>query len=333
MAEQSALAEHIALAVDIGGSKAEIAVIDATGAARVPACKHPVPFSPSGAADPAALVEILAPAVDALRATPGAVAGIGLSVCGNIAADSGEGVLVPNLHWRNVPFGRMVVERFGLPIFPATDVRQATLAEALWGAAQGARFFAWCTIGTGYGGYFLLDGRLYHGVHGFAGPFGHSTVDEVNGYPCGCGRRGCVETYVAGPAIARAGQQLADSGDSPALRALAADGPVTTAHVFAAAAQGDPASQAVLDGVIRRVAISLASLVNTLDLELIVVGGSVAHAAPDFVPRIGARMLNFFMSEEAKRDFRLVRESLPNSALYGAAADAFVRSGVLALPD
>jgi hypothetical protein len=62
------------------------------------------------------------------------------------------------------------------------------------------------TIGTGFGAYFYLDGKLYGGKHGFAGNIGHNTIDEVNGYPCGCGRKGCLEIFVVGPAIARAGQ-------------------------------------------------------------------------------------------------------------------------------
>ena len=89
------------------------------------------------------------------------------------------------------------------------------------GAWPGRTQFAWATIGTGYGGYLFLDGKLYGGAHGFAGNFGHFTVDEVNGYPCGCGRRGCLETFVTSPAIAHAGQAALDVGQSPGLRELA----------------------------------------------------------------------------------------------------------------
>ena len=154
----------------------------------------------------------------------GQLDGIGLSVCGNIERETGLAVLVPNLHWYGLPFGRMVGERFGLPVYAATDVRLAAQAEALWGAGRGIRNFAWVTIGTGCGAYLFLDGRIYGGAHGFAGNFGHYTIDEANGYPCGCGRRGCLETYVAGPAIARAGQAAADEGRSFVLRQLSPGG-------------------------------------------------------------------------------------------------------------
>lgn len=323
------LADHIALAVDIGGSKVELAVVDAAGQGRTSARKHPVPFNDKGIADPQGLIEILAPYVEQARALPGQLHGIGLSVCGNIDRETGEAVLVPNLHWRNLPFGRMVAERFDLPVFSATDVRMAVQAEVLWGVAKGVRNVAWATIGTGYGGFLFLDGRLYDGAHGFAGNFGHFTIDEINGYPCGCGRRGCLETFVAGPAIARAGQAALDAGASPLLRELAQDGRVTSHMVFQAEAQGDPAAQAIIADVVRRVAIGLGGLVNTLDLDMIVMGGGVVHASPDLVPRIDSRIRQYLMTVEAVRDLRVVVESLPNSALYGAAAEVFLCCGLL----
>ncbi|MBK8047862.1 MAG: ROK family protein [Anaerolineales bacterium] len=323
--------QHLALAIDIGGSKAEIAVIDAHGTARTLAVKQPVPFGQDGRADPARLIELFAPHVVEAQRLPGQLDGIGLSICGNIDPDTGEAVLVPNLHWRYLPFGPMVAARFGLSVYAATDVRMAALAEAIWGVARGVRYFAWCTIGTGYGGYLFLDGKLYGGTHGFAGNFGHNTIDEVDGYPCGCGRRGCLETYVAGPAIARAGQAALDAGRSPELSQICTDGRVVTHMVFQAATAGDPACRAIIDEVVRRVAIGLGGVVNTLDLDMIVVGGGVAHGDPELVPRINRKIRDYLMTVEAARDLRVVMESLPNSALYGAAADVFIRSGVLEL--
>jgi glucokinase len=191
------------------------------------------------------------------------------------------------------------------------------------------RDFAWCTIGTGFGGYFYLNNCMVGGLHGFAGNFGHITLDEINGYPCGCGRRGCFETFVAGPAIARAGQSAAGSGRSPLLAQLAGDGPVTTRMVFQAEASGDPASVEIIKDVIRLIAINLGGVVTLLDLKMIVMGGGVVTATPDFIQRICARIQDFLMTEEAKRDLEIAKESFYNSALYGAAADFFIREGIL----
>lgn len=319
------------LAIDIGGSKAAYTIIDTQGNRLIPIENQAIPFDDRNIADPQKMIAQMLPFVEQARGLPGVFHGIGLSVCGNIDIDSGMAVLVPNLHWRYLPFGQMVMEAFQCPVYAATDVRMAVLAEALWGAARKVRYFAWATIGTGYGGYLFLDGKLYAGTHGFAGNFGHNTWDEANGYPCGCGRRGCVETFVAGPAIARAGQKALEERRSPLLEQLAGEGPVTSALVFQAEAAGDPASRDIIEEVIRLVAINLGGLVNVLDLDMIVMGGGVVHGSPDFIPRLSRRIRDFMMTEEAQRDLVIAKESFPNSALQGAGAEVFIRKGILTI--
>jgi glucokinase len=323
------ISKSVALAVDIGGSKADMAIINSRGEVLSPIEKQAVPFDQNGIANPDGLIDLLADYLERNKdqaALPGAV---GLSVCGNIDPDTGEAVLVPNLHWQNLPFGEMASKRLNLPIFPATDVMMAALAEAVWGAAREVRNFAWVTIGTGFGAYLWLEGKLYGGAHSFAGNFGHNTIDEINGYPCGCGRRGCLETFVAGPGIARAGQATLDEGRSQMLAELAGDKLVTTAMVFQAEAAGDSAAKEIVESVIRLTSIGIAGLVNTLDLEMIVLGGGVAHATPEYIPRIDRKVRDYLMTVEARRDLQVVRESMPNSALFGAAAKAFMDTGVL----
>lgn len=318
----------VALGVDIGGTKVAIGLVNTRGDLVWPIANHRVPFDDLGVANPDGILDIIEPYVHRMLASDRRIHGVGLSVCGNIDTDTGEAVLVPNLHWRNVPFGSMAKRRFGLPIYSATDVRQAALGEWKWGTARGLRYFAWVTIGTGFGAYLVLDGKLYGGVHGFAGNFGHNVM-EVNGYPCGCGQRGCVETFVAGPAIARAGQNVLDKGESPLLAELAEGGLVTTEMVFRAEAAGDKACAEILSDVVQRIAISLAGLVNTLDLEAVVLGGGVMKAGTKFLKQIDDCTRLYLMTEEARRDLRLVAESLPNAAAMGAAADVFQRVGDL----
>lgn len=321
--------KDFALAVDIGGTKAAFALVDTNGCLLTPIEKHLVAFDQQNVADPHRLLAIMEPYVERAKTMPGRFLGIGLSLCGNIDLETGLAVLVPNLHWRYLPFGQMVQDAFRTPVFAATDVRMALLAEVLWGAARTANYAAWATVGTGYGGYLYLNGRLYRGTHGYAGNFGHTTWDEVNGPLCGCGKRGCFETFVAGPAIAAAGQRAADSGDSPLLSQVAEKRMVVPADVFHAEAMGDPAAHAIIEEVVRLISINLAGVVNTLDLDIIVIGGGVIHASPGFVPRIQRRIRDFLMTEEAKRDLQVVEETFENSALVGAAVDVFLRSGVL----
>jgi glucokinase len=316
----------LALAVDIGGTKVATALVDLNGQVIGEIQTNPVPFLPDGRADGQALTALILAEV---KRYDRQMVGVGLSLCGNVDEDTGLVPLSPNLHWRYYPFGSMVSDAVNLPVSAATDVRMAALAESIWGAARGVRFFAWATIGTGYGGYLFLDGKLYRGFHGYAGNFGHNTWDELTGEMCGCGKKGCVETFVSGPGIARAGQRAVDAGAGDNIRQLAGNGPLQSRHIFQAAAQGDPAARQVIEEVIRLTAINLASLVNILDLQMIVVGGGIAHADPNYVDWLAVRVRDFLMTDEAKRDLQIVKETFLNAALIGAAADVFQRQGLI----
>jgi glucokinase len=322
---------EFALAIDIGGTKVAFAFVDINGNELIPAEKHLVPFDDAHRAIPEKVVDLIRPYVDRAREMPGKFLGIGYSNCGNVDIKTGMATLVANLGWRYVPIGQMISDAFGVPVYAATDVRMALVGELVWGAAKGYKNVAWATDGTGYGGYLFLDGKLFDGTHGFAGPFGHITVDEKNGYPCGCGRRGCMETFVSGPAIARAGTRAAESGVSPYLATILKERPITTRDVFAAEAAGDDGAHAVIEEVIRLLSISLSGIVNTLDLDVIIFGGGVTHGSPDFVERVSRRIRDFLMSEEAIRDLKVIPETHENSCLYGAAAEVFVRQGKLQL--
>ncbi|MDE2859510.1 MAG: ROK family protein [Chloroflexota bacterium] len=316
------------LAIDIGGTSLRLALIGVDGRLHGEIASYDVPFASDGAADLAGLFDLMTTPVERARQSLSDEPMIGVSLCGNVDLDSGDAILAPNLGWRNLPFGRLLSERFCLPVCVATDVRQAVLAEAIWGAGMGLQDFAWATVGTGYGGYLFLNGRLYGGAHGFAGNFGHITLDEVNGYPCGCGRRGCFETFVAGPAIARAGQAACEAGQSAILSSLALDGEVTTPMVFRAIELGDEAATAIVDEAIRLICINLGGMVNLLDLSLIVMGGGVTEAAPWFIERVSSDIRAYLMTTEARRDLRVLRESMPNAALWGAAAHVFAAEGL-----
>ena len=138
---------------------------------------------------------------------------------------------------------------------------------------------------------------------------------------------------MAGPALARYGQQAVDEGRSPILKQLSekAGTPVTTRMVFEAETLQDPAAQEIIREQIRKLGISLSSMVNLLDLEMIVLGGGVTKGSADFIQRVDERIRGFLMTVEARRDLRIERESFDNSALIGAAATVFIKNGVLNL--
>ena len=252
----SASAAEPVLAIDIGGTSLRLGMINAGGELLGEITRYDVPFANDGSADLDGILALIAEHVERARRSVAGELRVGVSLCGNVDMESGDAILVPNLHWRNLPFGRLSSQRLQAPVCVATDVRQATLAEAVWGVGAKERNFAWATVGTGYGGYLFLNGRLYGGAHGFAGNFGHTTYDEVNGHRCGCGRRGCFETFVAGPAIARAGQAAREAGKSAILASLAGAGKVSTRAVFRAIELGDAVAAKIVDDAIRLICIN-----------------------------------------------------------------------------
>lgn len=309
----------------------DIAYINQNGSLLKPSERVRVPRDAKGVADVDKILDILAPYVDWAKSGLPNFFGVGFSICGNIDDKTGDAVLVANLHWHNVTFGKFAKERFNVPIYLATDVRMALIAELLWGKAKGLTHVAWMTLGTGYGGYLFLDGQLYGGSHGFAGNLGHGIYDEIHGEMCGCGQKGCFESYVAGPAIALQGQAALEAGHSPVLKELseAAGIPVTTQMVFEAESKNDDAAGQIISEQIRKLGISLSSMVNLLDLEMIVMGGGVLKGAPDFLDRVDKRVRGFLMTVEAKRDLKIEKESFGNSALIGAAATVFLKNNIL----
>lgn len=316
-----------ALAVDIGGSKIEAALINSRGALLAQVERIPVPFE-DGLASMARTLDIIGSSIERARATPGRFAGLSIGICGMVDGD-GLVSVAPNLHWFDVPLGAAVRDRFGLPVRVGIDTWMAALGEATFGAGRGVPNFAWLTLGTGMGSCVVLNGVPYGGDRGFAGTIGHITVDEVNGPPCGCGRRGCLETYAAGWAIAREAQAAIDMGHDTILRDMArsSGGPVTVPMVFQAEAQGDPVAMHIIGQVVRFTGRALGTMVNLLDISLVIMGGGVAHAGRDFLARAEAEARNHCFSRVAAAALRVVPESLPNAALFGCAADVFARVG------
>ena len=325
----SAASADPVLAVDIGGTSLRLGLINPEGRLIGEITRFDVPFDADGVGDLDGILSILAAHIEPARQAVAGELRVGISLCGNVDLESGDAILAPNLGWRNLPFGVLVSQRFQLPVCVATDVRQAVLAEAVWGIGTDERNFAWATVGTGYGGYLFLNGRLYGGAHGFAGNFGHTTYDEINGHACGCGRRGCFETFVAGPAIARAGQQAHEAGRSRILSSLAKGGAISTRAVFRAIELGDPVAAQIVAEAIRLICINLGGVVNLLDIKLIVMGGGVTKAAPWLVERINEQIRAYLMTVEAQRELRVTRESTANAALWGAAAHVFAAEGIL----
>lgn len=235
------MTERLLLAVDIGGTKLEVGLVDRRGAV-VRRHRSPTP----GTTGPEALFATLADLVGKVRqgSPPPVACGVGT---GGPMTSGGATVSPVNIPaWRGFPLRDRLSELTGLATFVDNDAKALALAEGWVGAAAGCRDYVAMVVSTGVGGGIVLDGRLLHGASGNAGHIGHVIV-EPEGRPCGCGARGCLEAEASGTAIG--------------------------------AATGRPAAEARPEVVARTgtlVGRGVASVANLLDLRLAVVAGSVA---------------------------------------------------------
>jgi predicted NBD/HSP70 family sugar kinase len=274
---------------------------------------------PRDVADPAATIEALAGAADAvLRAGPRderRVLGIGVAVVGLVRRDDGFVRLAPNLGWTDVPLADLVAARMdlGVPVVVGNEADLGGMAEHLRGAAEGARNVLYVSGEVGIGGGLIVDGRPLDGHRGYAGEIGHLAVNP-DGRRCGCGATGCWETEVGEAALVRrAGITDADA------RSVAGAGESGVARVLEAADAGDDTARRAIADVGRWTGIGLASLVNVLNPEVVVLGGLLARLHPRIEVAVDRELRN--RATTALREGLTVRPALfgADAPLLGAA--------------
>jgi glucokinase len=275
------------LAVDLGGTRIRAAYISPDLAV---ACRHAVDTDDEEGVD--AVIERICRLASEVRTDARAAnlpdaAGIGISSPGPLDPWQGVVVAPPNLAgWRDVPLVDRVEASVGLPAFLERDTMVAVMAEWRHGAARGADDVIYITVSTGIGGGIVLGGQPLIGKDATAGEVGHMTV-ELDGPICGDGAPGHAEAIGSGTAIAREGRALLAQGDAPGLAALVGEHAEVTAEMVARAADaGDPACRAVLARAWTAIGAMCAGLVNVLNPEVIVVGGSIALHRPSILDAI-----------------------------------------------
>ncbi len=265
-----------ALGIDLGGTKIEAVLLAADGSQ---AWRQRVP-TPAG--DYAGTVAAVAALVDAARAVAGTAITIGVGTPGSARADGR--MKNCNSTWLNGrPLQRDIEAAVGAPVALANDADCLALSEATDGAGAGAAVVFAAIVGTGVGGGLAVDGRVVRGPNGLTGEWGHNPLpwpgaDEQPPPACYCGRRGCVEAWLSGPALA-------------AVHARKHGGRATAQQIGADAARGDAAAAATLARHADRFARATATVIHVLDPDVIVVGGGLSQLTSLYadVPKLWPR--------------------------------------------
>ena len=258
--------------VDLGATKIALGLIDPSD--RIVAYRR----MPTDAGDgPQPVVERIAQSIAELgKELPRRKRIAALGICSPGPLDHQAGIIMdppnlPGLH--NSPFRQMLADCLNLPVNLEHDAKAAALGEYYYGAGRGERSMIFLIVGTGIGAAMIVNGQLYRGPHNSAGEVGHITLDR-NGELCTCGSHGCVETYAAGPRLAyhyRAALERQGRG-------RAAQPPMTGEQVARLAEQGDALAIQVMAEAGDALGAAVASLAMILDIDLYVVGGSVAKS-------------------------------------------------------
>lgn len=207
------------------------------------------------------------------------IEGIGFDFPGQIDYKNGIVRLAPNIPgWVNIPIAQIIEDEFKIPTRIDNDVHCAALGELNFGAGKGCENFICMTVGTGIGSGIVINGKLVRGASNAAGELGHIKLQMHDGPLCGCGDYGCMEAFASGPSIVAMAKEYLLSGKSTKYQEMANGNEITPYIVAQAALEGDPVAKRIFTKMGEYIGFGLASVVNLLNPERIIIGGGVADA-------------------------------------------------------
>ncbi len=309
---------HFILGIDIGGTNTTFALIDRKGVIHF---KENIPTHQY--ADAKLLVRRIQELINPSLQNNNQLIGIGIGAPnGNFYNGTIE--FAPNLQWSGIiPLAQYFREIFGVPAFLTNDANAAALGEMLFGNAKGMRDFIMVTLGTGLGSGIVINGKMVYGHDGFAGELGHVIVEE-DGRQCGCGRKGCLETYSSVTGLKNTVVELLENPDIKSeLRGFKFED-LSGKIIEQAAVSGDEIAQKAFGITAEYLGKALANIIAITSPEAIILFGGLAQS-----DELIFKPTEYFMNKSILKIFenkvKLIPSALPSNevALLGAAALAW----------
>lgn len=262
--------------IDIGGTNTVFGIVDARGSiVAINSIKTGAYAQADEYVD--AVCKNLLPLIEANGGVD-KIKGIGIGAPnGNYYSGTIE--FAPNLPWKGIiPLAKMFEERLGIPTTLTNDANAAAIGEMTYGAARGMKDFIMITLGTGVGSGIVINGQMVYGHDGFAGELGHVIMRRENGRLCGCGRKGCLETYCSATGVARTAREFLTASTEPSLlRAIPAE-EITSKDVYDAAVKGDTLAMNIFNFTGTILGEALADFIAFSSPEAIVLFGGLAKS-------------------------------------------------------
>ena len=217
--------------------------------------------------------------VNAACLTVDDIESVGVGIPGIASARTGEVIKCTNMGWHHVPFRDVFTKYLNKPVCIDNDANVAALAESVAGVSAGTSSSVFITIGTGIGSGIILNGKIWSGAHHIGGELGH-VIFDLDGVPCTCGNHGCLERYCSATALIRMAREAVEKNPESEIMELAGHdmSRIEAKTVFDAARNKDAVAVKVFHYYINCLAQAVASVVNLIDPEVIVLGGGVSKA-------------------------------------------------------
>ncbi|OGV73459.1 MAG: hypothetical protein A3K19_28725 [Lentisphaerae bacterium RIFOXYB12_FULL_65_16] len=285
--------------------------------------RQSIPAPPKRDADAvlARLISGIRNCIDAHPPKAPPILGVGIGIPGAVDPESGVCLFAAKLGWRGVPVAEIVSRRCGLRTVVDSEVRNRAMAECSRGVAKGVRNMAYLQVAGGLGCALMVDGRMYRGATNRAGEVGHNPVVE-GGPVCACGLKGCLQMLTSEQGVLPLLKARVEASKDTQLNPKK----LTLQGLFDAATVGDPVALGMVNDIARHLGAGVARLINTIDPEMVVLGGRVFEAGHGLLldnVRDAAQPLIF---DRASRSVRIEASTLgADSGVMGAAAGVYQR--------
>ncbi len=309
------MTSQAAIGIDLGGTNLKGAAVDADGGLLA---QHAIPTDLPGGPEAvvAGMVDLADGLLNRLSVSRQALVGLGVGSPGPLSIREGRIIDAANLPgWKDVPLRELLRSKLGAPVVLENDGNAAAYGEFWAGAGRGGADLVMLTLGTGVGAGVIIDGAVLHGHFENAAELGH-TVVAVDGLPCACGQRGCLEQYCSAAGMARRVCSAIDDGEPCALSEVAGSGrTIDAAQVAQAARSGDRLCSRLWDDACRHLAVACVNIQHTFNPACVVLGGGMAEA--------GSFLLDGVTAHFAKQRWHL-HEDFPTIKLAELGYDAGV---------
>lgn len=274
------------IGVDLGGTNIATGVLDCDGNIIAKTSAKTLGHRPPEEIT-ASIADTIKTAIAAADISEDEVAGIGIGVPGSFDVSNGNIILTNNMNLSHFPLTTELQKHINKPVYLGNDANCAVLGEMIAGGAKGYKDVIMVTIGTGVGGGFVSNGKLYGGVNGAAMEVGHICMNP-EGPECNCGRRGCWEIYASATALVKYTKEYMEEYKDSLMHKISEEngGKVNGITAFKAAKMGDEAGNKVVDKFVYFFSLGVADLINIFQPGVVLIGGGVSKEGDYLIDKI-----------------------------------------------